>query len=289
MRPERLVVPHRNTKALRLIDNLNLPTPSVMGVLNVTPDSFSDGGRYADLDSARRQAERMALAGASIIDIGGESTRPGADPVSESEEIERVIPVIDAVRSVSDVVISIDTSKPAVMRAAVSSGAGIINDVMALQEAGALAAAADLGVAVCLMHMQGRPRTMQASPHYDDVVTEVGDFLSKRINHCVAAGIDRDRIMIDPGFGFGKTRTHNIELLANLRQLTHMGLPMLVGLSRKATLGELTGKEVTDRMPASVAAAVIAVLNGASIVRAHDVGETVDALRVVTAVMEAGT
>lgn len=289
MRPARLVVLHRNTKALRLLNNLNLPNPSVMGVLNVTPDSFSDGGRFTDIEVAKRQAERLVAEGASIIDIGGESTRPGAQSVSESEEADRVIPVVAAVRSVSGVVISVDTSKPSVMQAAVSAGAGIINDVLALREPGAIEMAAELKVPVCLMHMQGRPRTMQSQPKYTDVVAEVSEFLSSRIDKCVAAGIERDRIIIDPGFGFGKTRTHNVELLANLRQLTKLELPVLVGLSRKATLGELTGKEVSDRVPASVSAAVIAVLNGAAIVRVHDVGETVDALKVAEAVMDAGS
>jgi len=258
-----------------------------MGVLNVTPDSFSDGGRFADLDAARRHAELMLEDGASIIDIGGESTRPGAADVSEAEELERVIPVIRALRDTVGLPISVDTSKASVMREAVDAGAALINDVMALQEAGALQAAADLEIPVCLMHMQGRPRTMQTNPVYDHVTAEVMAFLGDRVAKCVEAGVARESIMIDPGFGFGKSHAHNVELLANLRQLQELELPVLVGLSRKATLGELTGRDVEDRLSASISAAVIAVMNGAQIVRAHDVRETVDALRVASAVMDA--
>jgi len=258
-----------------------------MGVLNMTPDSFSDGGRFADLDMARRHAESMVQDGASIIDIGGESTRPGADDVSESEELDRVIPIIEALRNTVDLPISVDTSKAAVMLAAAEAGAALINDVLALQEPGALQAAIDLEVPVCLMHMQGRPRTMQEDPHYDDVTADVAKFLSDRAARCVEAGLARELIMIDPGFGFGKTHSHNVELLANLRQLQDLELPVLVGLSRKSTLGELTGRDIVSRMPASISAAVIAVMSGAQIVRAHDVRETVDALQVARAVMEA--
>jgi dihydropteroate synthase len=257
-----------------------------MGVLNVTPDSFSDGGHFSQIDNARRHAERMAEEGAAIIDIGGESTRPGADDVCEAQELERVLPIIEAVRDAVDLPVSIDTSKPAVMRQAVEAGAVMINDVLALQEPGALDAAADLGVMVCLMHMQGRPRTMQASPEYADVAAEVTEFLGGRVESCVRAGISRDRIIVDPGFGFGKTRTHNVELLANLRQLQTIGLPVLVGLSRKSSIGDLTGRPVNDRLAGSISAAVLAVMNGAQIVRAHDVKETVDALRIASAVME---
>ena len=257
-----------------------------MGILNVTPDSFSDGGRYLDVDDARRQAERMSDEGASIIDIGGESTRPGAKNVSEAAELERVIPVIEAIREVTNLPISIDTSKAAVMREAVAAGAAMINDVLALQEPDALQAVVDLGVPVCLMHMQGRPRTMQQSPQYDDVTAEVAQFLRDRAELCVASGIDRHCIVVDPGFGFGKSHSHNIELLGNLRQLRDLGLPVLVGLSRKSTLGEITGRDVDERMPGSLSAAVIAVMHGAHIVRAHDVRETVDALDVARAVME---
>lgn len=267
---------------------LQFDVPAVMGILNVTPDSFSDGGRFAGRDAALEQAVAMARDGAGIIDVGGESTRPGAADVSEQEELDRVIPVIEAVTAAVDVPVSIDTSKPAIMRAAVAAGAAMINDIRALREAGALRAAAELGVPVCLMHMQGQPRTMQQQPAYADVVSEVAEFLAGRVRACVAAGLAEDRIIVDPGFGFGKAARHNIELLANLRQLRSLGRPILVGLSRKATLGELTGRDVGERVPASIAAAVIAVVEGAQFVRVHDVRETVDALRVAAAVMEKG-
>ena len=269
------------------LGSLRIPAPAVMGILNVTPDSFSDGGQFDRRDAAMRHAEAMAAEGASLIDIGGESTRPGSEGVTEQEELDRVIPVIDAVRSVTDTPISIDTSKPAVMREAVAAGAVMINDVLALREPGALEAAAAMGVPVCLMHMQGRPRSMQAAPSYDDVVAEVAAFLDERVQACVDAGVDESLVVVDPGFGFGKTRDHNVSLLANLRQCRVRGRPLLAGISRKSTLGELTGRGVDERMPASVAAAVIAVLNGADIIRAHDVGPTVDALKVAQAVIGA--
>ena len=269
-------------------DLSSLPRPAaVMGILNVTPDSFSDGGRFAARDDALRQAERMLEEGADILDIGGESTRPGAENVSPARELDRVIPVVEALAAITDKPVSIDTSKATVMRAAVASGAAMINDVRALRDDGALEAAADLGVPVCLMHMQGEPRSMQVDPDYQDVVREVAGFLKKRVDACVQAGIARDRIAVDPGFGFGKTVEHNIELLANLRQLQRLGLPVLVGLSRKSTLGAITDRGVDERVPASIAAALIAVRNGANIVRVHDVAETVDALKVATAVQEA--
>ena len=271
------------------LGSLRLPAPAVMGILNVTPDSFSDGGRYDRRDAAMRHAEAMAGQGAALIDIGGESTRPGSKGVDEQEELDRVIPVIEAVRSVTAVPISIDTSKPGVMREAVAAGAVMINDVCALREPGALEAAAALGVPVCLMHMQGKPRSMQEAPSYDDVVAEVAAFLDRRVQACIDAGLDESLIVVDPGFGFGKTREHNVRLLANLRQCRVRGRPLLAGISRKSTLGDLTGRTVDERMPASVTAAAIAVLNGADIVRAHDVGPTVDALRVVEAVMETRT
>ncbi|MBT8106417.1 MAG: dihydropteroate synthase [Woeseiaceae bacterium] len=258
-----------------------------MGILNVTPDSFSDGGEYQNRTVALRQAMSMVEDGAAIIDVGGESTRPGSDGVSEQEELDRVIPVIEAVRGVTDTAISIDTSKAAVMREAVAAGASMINDVNALRTDDALAAAADLGLPVCLMHMLGEPRNMQDDPDYDDVVADVAAFLEERVAAAVAAGLAEDRIIVDPGFGFGKRPAHNIDLLANLRQLGVRGRPVLVGVSRKATLGELTGRAVYERVPASVAAAVIAVINGATVVRAHDVRETVDALKVAQAVVEA--
>ena len=259
-----------------------------MGILNVTPDSFSDGGRFRARDAALRQAERMIAEGAAIIDIGGESTRPDAVEVNESEELDRVLPVIEALRGISDSPVSIDTSKAVVMREAVAAGAQMINDVFALRSDGALSAAVELGVPVCLMHMRGSPRTMQQRPEYDDVCREITEFLRQRIDACIAAGLAEELIVVDPGFGFGKTVAHNIELLANLRQLQRLGRPILAGLSRKSTLGELTGRDVDERMPASVAAAVIAAMNGAQIVRVHDVAETVDAMRIARAVKEAG-
>ena len=270
------------------LGSLNITAPAVMGILNVTPDSFSDGGRFDNPHIALRQAATMAEAGAAIIDIGGESTRPGANNVSEQEELDRVVPIIESIRAVTDVPISVDTSKPEVMRAAVAAGASMINDVYALRAAGAIAAAAELKVPVCLMHMRGEPRTMQDKPHYDDVVAEVASFLESRIEACVAAGLREDLIVVDPGFGFGKTHDHNVALLANLRQLRVRDRPMLVGVSRKSTLGELTERTITERMPASIAAAVVAVTQGADMIRAHDVQETVDALKVVRAVMEMG-
>jgi len=266
---------------------LSFPEPIVMGILNVTPDSFSDGGHFDNLNIALRQAATMADEGAAIIDIGGESTRPGSKSVSVQEEQDRIIPVIEAVKSVTDAPISVDTSKAEVMRAAVAAGAAMINDVCALRAEGALEAAADLNVPVCLMHMLGEPRTMQQNPQYDDVVADVATFLDERITACVEAGISEDLVVVDPGFGFGKTHRHNVELLANLRQLRVRNRPVLVGVSRKSTLGELTQREVHQRMPASVAAAVVAVMNGADIIRAHDVQASVDALNVARAVLDA--
>jgi dihydropteroate synthase len=257
-----------------------------MGILNVTPDSFSDGGRFIGRDDALRQAVSMAADGAGIIDIGGESTRPGARGVSEQEELDRVMPVLEVVRQAVDVPVSVDTSKAAVMREAVAAGASMLNDIRALREEGALEAAAELGVPVCLMHMQGQPRTMQVDPQYVDVVREVQEFLEIRALACREAGIAKDLLVLDPGFGFGKTPQQNMEMLANLRQFTASGYPVLAGLSRKSTLGELTGRGVDERMPASVAAAVIAATQGADIVRAHDVRETADAMRIVAAVRE---
>lgn len=274
-----------NDEGILHLGPLRLPAPCVMGILNVTPDSFSDGGRFLDESQALRRAEHMAEAGAAIIDVGGESTRPGSQPVGAQEEIDRVVPVIEAIRGAVDVPISIDTSKPEVMRAGVAAGAAMINDVLALRRDGALKATGELGVPVCLMHMQGEPRSMQDNPHYDDVVAEVADFLDKRIDACLAAGIKEDRIIVDPGFGFGKSPRHNIQLLANLRQLRVRGRPVLIGVSRKSTLGTLTGRGVDEREAASVAAAVISILNGADIIRAHDVRATVDALEVASAVL----
>ena len=263
---------------------LDLAAPVVMGVLNVTPDSFSDGGRFTDRRSALDHARRMIADGAAIIDIGGESTRPGASPADLAQELERVIPVIEAVRRDSAVFISIDTSKPEVMRAAVAAGADIINDVRALAEPGALEAAADSQAGLCLMHMLGEPRTMQEAPHYDNVVEDVTAFLAARIRACRDAGVEAARLTIDPGFGFGKTAAHNLALLKNLAALEVLGAPIVVGLSRKSLLAKITGRPVESRIPGSVALAAIAVLNGARIVRAHDVAATWDAVRVAAAV-----
>ena len=270
------------------LGKLTLDDPAVMGVLNITPDSFSDGGEFLTRDAALRQATLMAEQGAAIIDVGGESTRPGAPAVGEQEELDRVMPVIEAISGDIGVPVSIDTSKAAIMRAAVAAGASMINDVSALQADAALEAAVQLQQPVCLMHMRGQPRTMQQNPRYDDVVAEVTQFLTERVAHCAQAGLARDLIAVDPGFGFGKTPAHNVELLANLRQLRAVGCPVLVGLSRKSTLGTITGRSVDERLPASIAAAVLAVREGAQIVRAHDVAATVDALRVARTIMEAG-
>jgi dihydropteroate synthase len=263
---------------------LDLSAPVVMGVLNVTPDSFSDGGRFAGLEPALKQARRMIEEGAAIIDIGGESTRPGAMPASLDEELRRVIPVITALRRESPVFISVDTSKPDVMKAAVEAGADIINDVHALEEPGALAAASSSRAGICLMHMKGEPRTMQDAPRYDDVVGEVRAYLSGRISACRQAGIALERLAADPGFGFGKRSSDNLALLKHLRRFTDLETALLVGLSRKSLLAKITGRPVDQRTAGSVALAAIAVLNGARIVRAHDVSATCDAIRVAAAV-----
>lgn len=264
---------------------LDLSRPRVMGILNVTPDSFADGGRFVVLDDALRQAERMVGAGVDIIDVGGESTRPGARATSADEELVRVVPVIERLHERFDTPLSIDTSKPEVMRAAVSAGAGMINDVCALGAPGAIAAATELAVPVCLMHMQGEPRTMQTAPQYDDVVADIIHYLTGRVDACVAAGIDRGRLLVDPGFGFGKLLQHNLVLLRDLQALQHLGLPVLVGLSRKSMLGTLTGRGIDDRLAVSVAAAVMAAERGARIIRVHDVAATVDALKLWQAVV----
>lgn len=256
-----------------------------MGILNVTPDSFSDGGDFLSVSAALAHAYRMVEAGAAIIDVGGESTRPGALAVPLAEELHRVVPVIRALAAELPVPISIDTAKPEVMRAAVEAGAGFINDVYALRAPGALTMAATLGVPVCLMHMQGEPRTMQQQPSYGDVVAEVGAFLRARVQACRDAGIPDRRLLIDPGFGFGKTVTHNLRLLAALESLRDIGVPLLVGLSRKSFLGALVDAPVSGRLQAGLTAALIAVTKGATIVRTHDVGPTVEALKVYSAVM----
>ena len=263
---------------------LDLSRTVIMGILNVTPDSFSDGGVFLSPRAAVTHARQMVEEGADIVDIGGESTRPGAEAVSVQQELDRVIPVIEAVAAELPVPISIDTSKPEVMRAAVAAGAGLVNDVQALRADGALQAVHDLQVPVCLMHMQGEPRSMQANPSYRDVVTEVRDFLKVRMDACVASGIARERLLIDPGFGFGKTALHNLELLRRLAELRDLGAPILAGLSRKSMIGALLGLPVEQRLPASLALALIAVQNGASIVRVHDVRATRDAVRMLEAV-----
>lgn len=264
---------------------LDLATPRVMGIVNVTPDSFSDGGRNCAPDSAVSAALRMLDEGADIVDVGGESTRPGARPVPDQEQIDRVVPVLEVLRRETNVLLAVDTGSAAVMRAAVAAGADMINDVYALQHDGAIEAAASCEAAVCLMHMQGTPATMQQNPRYDRLPDDVVSFLDSRVRTCLAAGIDRNRLVVDPGFGFGKTDRHNLVLLARLGELKSLGLPVLVGLSRKGTLGRLTGRSVADRLAAGVAAAVLAVERGASIVRTHDVAATVDAIKIASAVM----
>ena len=262
---------------------LDLNLPVVMGVLNVTPDSFSDGGRFAGLPAALAQAERLAGEGAAIIDVGGESTRPGAAPVDVGEELRRVIPVIERLVERLALPVSVDTCKPEVMRAAISAGASMINDVTALRAPGAIEAVAESDVAICLMHMQGEPRTMQSEPRYTDVLVEVRDFLRGRVACCVEAGISVSRLVIDPGFGFGKTLEHNLALLRRLPELAADGYPVLVGLSRKSMIGKLTGRADGERLGGSLALATLAMLAGARILRAHDVAPTVDAIRIVAA------
>lgn len=259
-----------------------------MGVLNVTPDSFSNDGRFADVDAAVEHALRMVEAGAGLIDVGGESTRPGAPAVEAEDEVRRVVPVIEALATRAGVPISVDTSKPVVMAAATRAGASMINDVRALREPGALEAAANTQAAICLMHMQGEPRTMQADPRYGDVVAEVRDFLRERAAACQSGGIARDRLLIDPGIGFGKRLEHNLALLAGLPALTGLGWPVLVGVSRKSMFGALLGRAVDERLAGGIAAATAAILAGASIVRTHDVAATVDAVKVAVALRAAG-
>jgi dihydropteroate synthase len=265
---------------------LDLSTPQVMGILNVTPDSFSDGGKFNSLDNALTQAKAMVDAGVTIIDIGGESTRPGAPDVALEEELQRVIPIIRAIRQQSDVWISIDTSKVEVMRQAAEVGADIINDVRALQEPGALEVAAKTGLPICLMHMQGQPRTMQANPHYDDLLLEVGEFLEERISACESVGISRDQLILDPGFGFGKTIEHNYHMLAHLEQFHKFGLPLLAGMSRKSMIFKLLDKAPDQCVAASVSCATIAAMKGAQIIRVHDFEQTLDAVKIVSMVTQ---
>jgi dihydropteroate synthase len=267
---------------------LDLSSPVIMGVLNVTPDSFSDGGKYLAVNSAIDRVAQMVSEGAAIIDVGGESTRPGAALVTATEELQRVVPVIEAICSRHDVLVSVDTSKPEVMRAAVSAGAGLINDIRALTAADAIQAAAASGAAVCLMHMQGQPQSMQLAPMYDDVVADVSDYLRRRVEACVDAGIALERIAIDPGIGFGKSLEHNLTLLAQLPALHRLKLPLLIGVSRKSLIGAVLGRPVTQRMHGGLALATAAVLAGAQIIRTHDVAATGDVVRMAHALKQAG-
>lgn len=262
---------------------LDLSHPRVMGILNVTPDSFSDGGQFSTIESAINQTAEMLDEGADFIDVGGESTRPGASAVSVNQELERVIPVIEAISARFDTIISIDTSKPEVMTQAVEAGASLINDVRALREEGALKAASSSGAAVCLMHMLGQPRTMQSSPCYEDVVKDVAAFLQSRIDVCLASDIPKDKIIVDPGFGFGKALAHNYQLLGRLEELNSLALPLLVGVSRKSMIGKLLNRNVEERLSGSLAAATVSLMKGARILRVHDVKQTVDAVKVVSA------
>ncbi len=274
-----------NSKFLCGKFELDLACPHVMGIVNVTPDSFSDGGKYSSTDLAVEHALQLIAEGADILDIGGESTRPGAEPVSLDEELRRVIPVIEALSKVATVPLSIDTYKPEVMRAAIQAGADIVNDVCALRQEGALKIVAASNAGVCLMHMQGMPQTMHLNPTYVDVVAEVRAFLSERVDECLTHGIAKQRILLDPGFGFGKTTAHNVALIQHLDSFSELGLPLLVGLSRKSVLGKIAGGDESQRLHAGLAASVISVMKGAKIVRVHDVKATVDALKVVAAVM----
>ena len=263
---------------------LDLSRVHVMGILNVTPDSFSDGGRFSQLDAALRHAEAMVVAGATLIDVGGESTRPGARAVSPTEELERVAPIVERIHRELDVIISVDTSTPAVMRETARLGAGLINDVRSLQRDGALDAAAATGLPVCLMHMLGEPGTMQNDPHYDDVTREVGEFLVARLDQCAAVGIPAERIILDPGFGFAKTLAHNLSLFKHMEALHALGRPLLVGVSRKSMIGNALGRPVGERLYGGLALAALALTKGARILRVHDVAETMDVVRMIAAV-----
>lgn len=260
----------------------NKPQSQVMGILNVTPDSFSDGGKFATFDKALAQVEQMILDGVDIIDIGGESTRPGAVEVSEEDELARIIPLLKAIKANFDIKVSIDTSKAEVMSQAIAHGADIINDVRALQNEGCLAVLAKSDVPICLMHMQGLPRSMQDNPQYDDVIADIKQFFIDRIQVCEQAGINRERLILDPGFGFGKTLEQNYQLLAQLHQFSDLGLPLLSGTSRKSMIGNLLARKVDERLAGSLTTAIIAAQQNASIIRVHDVKETVDALKVLS-------
>ncbi|MBA1232023.1 dihydropteroate synthase [Pseudomonas viridiflava] len=263
---------------------IDLARTHVMGILNVTPDSFSDGGRYSQLDAALRHAQAMVAAGATLIDVGGESTRPGALPVSPSEEVERVAPLVELIARELDVIISVDTSAPEVMLESARLGAGLINDVRSLRRPGALDAAAKTGLPVCLMHMLGEPGGMQDNPHYDDLVGEVSAFLIDRMEQCDAVGIDRSRILLDPGFGFAKTLAHNLSLFKHMEVLHSLGRPLLVGVSRKSMIGAVLGRSVGERLFGGLALAALAITKGARILRVHDVAETADVVRMIAAV-----
>lgn len=268
---------------------LDLSRTHVMGILNITPDSFSDGGRYNNRDAALVRVEQMLAAGATLIDIGGESTRPGAALVSVQEEVDRVVPMVEAVKARFDTVVSIDTSTPEVISGSAAVGAGLINDIRALMRPGAMQAAADSGLAVCLMHMQGEPQSMQQAPVYDSVLEQVNSFLEARVQACLEAGIDRRKLVLDPGFGFGKTLQHNLELFARMEQLRPLDLPVLVGVSRKSMIGQALDRPVDQRLSGGLALAALAVAKGARIIRVHDVAETTDVVRMVDAVVAAGT
>ncbi len=261
--------------------SLDLSRPHVMAILNVTPDSFSDGGKYNSIELALAQVDKMIKAGVSIVDVGGESTRPGAPDVSLEEELRRVVPVIKAIREKYDVWISVDTSKAEVMRQAIDAGADLINDIRSLQEPGALEVAAEAKLPICLMHMKGQPRTMQVAPHYDDVMSDVSAFLEERIAACEAAGIDKSQLILDPGFGFGKTIEHNYHMLAHLEKFHEFGLPILAGMSRKSMIFKLLDKPADECTNASVVCATIAAMKGAQIIRVHDFEETIEAMKVV--------
>lgn len=279
-----------DSKSSRLpcgIRELDLSHTRIMGILNVTPDSFSDGGRYNRLDAALQHVEQMVAAGAVLIDVGGESTRPGAEPVSTDEELQRVVPVVEAIVARFDVVVSVDTSTPAVMTESAAAGAGLINDVRALERPGALEAARATGLPVCLMHRQGEPDTMQLAPRYASVLDEVNAYLQARVEACEGAGIARERVILDPGFGFGKNLEHNLQLFAHLRDLRPAGLPVLVGVSRKSMIGQALDRPVDQRLYGSLALAALAVEAGAAILRVHDVAETADVVRMVEAVARA--
>lgn len=267
--------------------SLDLRYPQIMGIINVTPDSFSDGGHYNTLPAALQHASEMINAGATIIDVGGESTRPGAQPVSVQHELDRVIPLIQALAARFEIWISVDTSQPQVMQAAAAAGAHLINDIRALSQPGALEMAVQLGLPVCLMHMQGEPHTMQQQPHYQNVVTEIKTYFRQQLARCQAAGIPSQQLIIDPGFGFGKNLCHNYQLLAKLAEFHQLGVPLLVGMSRKSMVGQLLNVPPNQRLAGSLACAVIAAMQGAQIIRVHDVKPTVDAIRVVEATLSA--